>query len=63
MVAETGTRSLVVTHGQLTMARMDRLYGMTMQERAVSRLLFVDLGWGGRAGGGGRVAPRTTRLP
>ena len=43
MVAETGTRFLVVTHHHLTMARMDRLYGVTMQERGVSRLLSVDL--------------------
>ncbi len=43
MVAETGTRFLVVTHHQLTMAHMDRLYGVTMQERGVSRLLSVDL--------------------
>jgi len=43
MVAETGTRFLVVTHHPLTMARMDRLYGVTMQERGVSRLLSVDL--------------------
>ncbi len=44
MVQETGTRFLVVTHHQVTMARMDRLYGVTMQERGVSRLLSVDLG-------------------
>jgi chromosome segregation protein len=43
MVAETSTRFLVVTHHHLTMARMDRLYGVTMQERGVSRLLSVDL--------------------
>jgi len=43
MVRETGTRFLVVTHHPLTMARMDRLYGVTMQERGVSRLLSVDL--------------------
>ncbi len=43
MVKETGTRFLVVTHHHLTMARMDRLYGVTMQERGVSRLLSVDL--------------------
>jgi hypothetical protein len=30
-------------HHPLTMARMDRLYGVTMQERGVSRLLSVDL--------------------
>jgi chromosome segregation protein len=43
VVRETGTRFLVVTHHPLTMARMDRLYGVTMQERGVSRLLSVDL--------------------
>ena len=43
MVRETSTRFLVVTHHPLTMARMDRLYGVTMQERGVSRLLSVDL--------------------
>ncbi|MCE2563964.1 AAA family ATPase [Komagataeibacter sp. FNDCF1] len=43
MVAEAGTRFLVVTHHQLTMAHMDRLYGVTMQERGVSRVLSVDL--------------------
>lgn len=43
MVRETGTRFLVVTHHPMTMARMDRLYGVTMQERGVSRLLSVDL--------------------
>ncbi|HTW26579.1 MAG TPA: chromosome segregation protein SMC [Acetobacteraceae bacterium] len=43
MVRDTGTRFLVVTHHHLSMARMDRLYGVTMQERGVSRLLSVDL--------------------
>ena len=43
MVRDTGTRFLVVTHHPMTMARMDRLYGVTMQERGVSRLLSVDL--------------------
>jgi chromosome segregation protein len=42
IVRETGTRFLVVTHHHLTMARMDRLYGVTMQERGISRLLSVD---------------------
>jgi chromosome segregation protein len=41
---QTGTRFMVVTHYPITMARMDRLYGVTMQERGVSRLLSVDLG-------------------
>jgi chromosome segregation protein len=40
---ETGTRFLVVTHHRITMARMDRLFGVTMQERGVSRLVSVDL--------------------
>jgi chromosome segregation protein len=43
IVRDTGTRFLVVTHHQLTMSRMDRLFGVTMQERGVSRLLSVDL--------------------
>jgi chromosome segregation protein len=43
MVRDTGTRFLVVTHHQVTMSRMDRLFGVTMQERGVSRLLSVDL--------------------
>jgi chromosome segregation protein len=43
MVADSGTRFLVVTHHPLTMARMHRLYGVTMAERGVSRVLSVDL--------------------
>ena len=41
---DTGTRFIVVTHHHHTMARMDRLYGVTMQERGISRVLSVDLG-------------------
>ena len=40
----TGTRFLIVTHHPTTMARMDRLFGVTMQERGVSRIVSVDLG-------------------
>ena len=40
---ETGTRFLIITHQRLTMARMDRLYGVTMQEKGVSQLVSVDL--------------------
>ncbi|GBQ04810.1 coiled-coil domain-containing protein [Saccharibacter floricola] len=43
MTKQTKTRFLVVTHHQLTMAHMDRLFGVTMQERGVSRLLSVNL--------------------
>ena len=37
------TRFLIVTHHRHTMARMDRLFGVTMPERGVSRLVSVDL--------------------
>ena len=37
------TRFLVVTHHRLTMAKMDRLFGVTMGERGVSQLVSVDL--------------------
>ncbi|MGQ0662041.1 MAG: chromosome segregation protein SMC [Pseudomonadota bacterium] len=40
---QTGTRFLVVTHHRLTMARMDRLFGVTMAEQGVSQLVSVDL--------------------
>ena len=39
----TATRFLLVTHHRLTMARMDRLYGVTMAEHGVSQLVSVDL--------------------
>jgi chromosome segregation protein len=43
-MAEAGkTRFLVITHHGLTMARMDRLYGVTMAEQGVSQLVSVDL--------------------
>lgn len=38
------TRFLVITHHRMTMARMDRLFGVTMAERGISRLVSVDLG-------------------
>ncbi|GBQ16241.1 AAA family ATPase [Swaminathania salitolerans] len=43
MTTEAETRFLIVTHHQLTMAHMDRLFGVTMQERGVSQVLSVDL--------------------
>ena len=39
----SATRFLLVTHHRMTMARMDRLYGVTMAERGVSQLVSVDL--------------------
>ncbi|MDB5685419.1 MAG: chromosome segregation protein, partial [Rhizorhabdus sp.] len=44
MTQETETRYLVVTHNAVTMSRMHRLFGVTMIERGVSRLVSVDLG-------------------
>ncbi len=43
MVLETQTRYLIVTHNAVTMSRMHRLFGVTMVERGVSRLVSVDL--------------------
>jgi chromosome segregation protein len=43
MARDTATRFLVITHHAVTMARMDRLYGVTMAERGVSQLVCVDL--------------------
>ena len=44
MTGETDTRYMIVTHNAVTMARMHRLYGVTMIEKGVSRLVSVDLG-------------------
>ena len=44
MVKETDTRYLIVTHNAVTMSRMHRLFGVTMVEKGVSRLVSVDLG-------------------
>jgi chromosome segregation protein len=39
----TETRFLVITHNPITMARMDRLFGVTMPERGASQIVSVDL--------------------
>ena len=44
MSRETQTRYLIVTHNAVTMSRMHRLFGVTMVEQGVSRLVSVDLG-------------------
>ncbi|MGZ8360168.1 MAG: chromosome segregation SMC family protein [Allosphingosinicella sp.] len=44
MVGETDTRYLIVTHNAVTMSRMHRLFGVTMIEKGISRLVSVDLG-------------------
>jgi len=43
MTRRTETRFLIITHHAVTMARMDRLFGVTMQEQGVSQLVSVDL--------------------
>jgi len=43
MCSRTNTRFLVITHNPITMARVDRLFGVTMAERGVSQLVSVDL--------------------
>jgi chromosome segregation protein len=43
MVGETRTRYLIVTHNAVTMSRMHRLFGVTMVEQGVSRLVSVEL--------------------
>jgi chromosome segregation protein len=43
MLQRTATRFLIITHHELTMARMHRLFGVTMAERGVSQLVSVNL--------------------
>ncbi|HEY4030597.1 MAG TPA: chromosome segregation protein SMC [Caulobacteraceae bacterium] len=43
MRQRTETRFIAITHNPVTMARMDRLFGVTMHERGVSQLVSVDL--------------------
>ncbi|MCB9946974.1 MAG: chromosome segregation protein SMC [Rhodospirillaceae bacterium] len=40
---EGTTRFLVITHHRMTMARVDRLFGVTMPERGLSQLVSVSL--------------------
>jgi chromosome segregation protein len=43
MTKMTDTRFVIITHNPITMARMNRLFGVTMAERGVSQLVSVDL--------------------
>ncbi len=43
MAASTETRFVIITHNPITMARMNRLFGVTMGEQGVSQLVSVDL--------------------
>jgi chromosome segregation protein len=51
MARTTETRFVIITHNPITMARMNRLFGVTMAEQGVSQLVSVDLGFRfGRSG-------------
>ncbi|MGX5735565.1 chromosome segregation protein SMC [Bosea thiooxidans] len=43
MARNTQTRFVLITHNPITMARMERLFGVTMVERGVSQMVSVDL--------------------
>ena len=43
LARDSDTRFLIITHNAITMARMDRLYGVTMAQRGISQLVSVDL--------------------
>lgn len=43
MREKTATRFMVITHNPISMARMDRLFGVTMMQKGISELVSVDL--------------------
>ncbi len=43
MAQKGDTRFLVISHHRMSVARMDRLYGVTMAQRGISQLVSVDL--------------------
>ena len=43
MANSTRTKFVLITHNPITMARMDRMFGVTMAERGVSQLVSVNL--------------------
>ncbi|NMG38910.1 chromosome segregation protein SMC [Chelativorans sp. ZYF759] len=43
MAETTDTRFVIITHNPITMARVNRLFGVTMPEQGVSQLVSVDL--------------------
>ncbi|PHR59085.1 MAG: chromosome segregation protein SMC [Robiginitomaculum sp.] len=44
MCQKTDTKFIAITHNPVTMARMDRIFGVTMAEKGVSQLISIDLG-------------------
>ncbi len=57
MVSQTQTRFIVITHNPITMAGMDRLFGVTMAEKGISQLVSVDLEVAERILDEGKVLP------
>lgn len=43
MCKQTETKFIAITHNPVTMARMDRLFGVTMAEQGVSQMVSIDL--------------------
>ena len=43
LVSMTKTKFIIITHHALTMSKMSRLYGVTMPEKGISKLVAVDL--------------------
>ena len=57
MGRSTDTRFVIITHNPITMARMNRLFGVTMAERGISQLVSVDLEARGEDQGFGGLGP------
>ena len=53
MSKRADTRFVTITHNPITMARMDRLFLVTMAERGVSQIVSVELAEAGAHRGGG----------
>ena len=53
MRTRSGARFVAITRNQIAMARMDRLFGVTMAERGVSQIVSVELAESGAASRGG----------
>ena len=43
LVSVTKTKFVIITHHALTMSKMNRLYGVTMPEKGISKLVAVNL--------------------
>ena len=39
----TNTKFIIITHHAFTMSKMNRLYGITMPEKGISKLVAVNL--------------------